>query len=74
MSISSVSSVALSGLNQAEAKLNSAAQRLSAGPADTVDLSQEAVDLIQAKNEFAVNIKALKISDDIAKDTLKLVP
>jgi flagellar hook protein FlgE len=69
-----VSSVALNGLNQAVLKLNTAAQRISDGPADTVELSQEAVDLIQAKNEFAANIKALKIADDLAKDTLKLLP
>jgi hypothetical protein len=67
-----ISSVALSGLSQASAKLDSVARRVAAGPVDTVDLSHEAVSLIQAKNEFAANIELLKTADDLNKLALKL--
>jgi flagellar basal body rod protein FlgG len=67
-----ISSVALSGLNKANAKLDSVARSVAAGTVDTVDLSNEAVALIQAKNEFAANIELLKTANDLNKLALKL--
>jgi len=67
-----ISSVALSGLNQSSAKIDSVARRVAAGPEDTVDLSSEAVALIQAKSDFAANIKLLKVADDLNNLALKL--
>jgi hypothetical protein len=67
-----ISSVVLSSLNQASAKLDSIAQRVAAEPVDTVDLSNEAVSLIQTKNEFSANIRLSKIADDLNKLALKL--
>jgi flagellar hook protein FlgE len=67
-----ISSVVLSSLNQARAKLDSIAQRVAAGPVDTVDLSNEAVSLIQTKNEFSANIRSLETEDDLNKLALTL--
>jgi flagellar hook protein FlgE len=67
-----ISSVVLSSLNQASAKLDSIAQRVAAGPVDTVDLSNEAVSLIQTKNEFSANIRLLGTADDLNKLALNL--
>jgi hypothetical protein len=71
----SVSSIALGGLNQAQASLESTAQRISApaGQGDSVSLSTDAVSLLQAKNDFAANINVLKVADEIAKSTIDLV-
>lgn len=71
----SVSSVALSGLNQAQATLENTAKRISgaAGQGDSVDFSTDAVTLIQAKNDFDANIKVLKVADELAKSAIDLL-
>jgi len=71
----SVSSIALGDLNQAQASLESTAQRTSAaaGQGDSVSLSTDAVSLLQAKNDFAANINVLKVADEIVKSTIDLV-
>jgi len=65
------SSIALSGLNQARTRIGSVARRDSTGPEDTVDFSSGAVTLIQAKNDFAANIRSLTDARDLNKLALK---
>ena len=71
----------LQGMQQAENQLNQVAQTIaqgpfkSAGPAgDTVDLSAQAVAMIQAKNNFEANTAALKVGEEMMETLLKLVP
>lgn len=73
MEIAAVS--ALSGLQQAQERLNKAAAALSSpdNPVDSVSLSTEAVNLLQAKNQFAVGIATLKILDETQKEALNLL-
>ena len=62
------------GMQRAEDQLNQAAQAIAAPPgpqADSVDLSAQAVALIQAKNNFEANLKALQIGDEMTKTLLK---
>lgn len=48
---------------QAEARLETAAKRLArvGDPADTIDLSTEIVALMESRNAFAIDIKALAL-------------
>lgn len=75
MSISSMSSIVLGGLNQAQASLENTAHRISgaAGQSDSVDLSTDAVALIQAKNDFGANIKVLKVADEMEKSAISIL-
>jgi hypothetical protein len=71
----SVSSIALGGLNQAQASLENTARHIagSAGQSDAIDLSTDAVALIQAKSDFAANINALKVADEMEKSAINLL-
>lgn len=76
-----VSSIALQGLELAQLQLEKSASRLasagtsspSGAPVDTVDLSQEAVAMLSAKNQFSANINVLKIADDMQKSAINLL-
>jgi hypothetical protein len=59
------SSVAPGGLNQARAGIAGGANRVSAGPEDTLDFSPGAVTVIQAKYDFAANIRSLTAAGDL---------
>lgn len=61
------------GLQRAEGQLNQAAQTIATPQGDSVDLSAQAVALIQAKNNFEANLKALQIGDEMTKDLLKSI-
>ena len=64
------------GMQRAEGQLNQAAQAIATPPgpqADSVDLSAQAVALIQAKNNFEANLKALQIGDEMTKTLLKSI-
>jgi flagellar hook protein FlgE len=61
------------GLERAEGQLNQAAQAIATPQGDSVDLSAQAVALIQAKNNFEANLKTLQISDEMTKTLLKVV-
>jgi flagellar hook protein FlgE len=71
----SVSSIALNGLNQAQATLENVEKRISgaAGRGDAVDLSTDAVNLIQAKSDFEANIKVLEVADELNKSAIDLL-
>jgi flagellar hook protein FlgE len=63
-----VSAIALNGLQQAQSQLETVAKRI-AGPqaVDGVDLSQEAVALLQARTDFQANLASLKTSDQMTQ-------
>ena len=61
------------GIERAEGQLNQAAQAIATPQGDSVDLSAQAVALIQAKNNFEANLKTLQISDEMTKTLLKVV-
>jgi hypothetical protein len=70
----------LQGLQSSEAQFNQAAQNIAEWPAspsapkgDSVDLSQQAVALIQSKNNFEANIAALKVGDEMTETLLKSI-
>jgi flagellar hook protein FlgE len=66
---------ALSGLQQAQTRLNAVASQIanpSDTPADSVDLSTQAVALIQSRNDFAANIAVLKTVDEMQKTVFDL--
>jgi hypothetical protein len=77
MTIGMISS--LQGIQRSEAQFNQAAQNIaqdpgpSTPPGDRVDLSAQAVALIQAKNSFEANTKALKVGDEMTQSLLKSV-
>jgi hypothetical protein len=75
-----ISSIALQGLQQAQVLMDTATQRLwtAAGIAssvdvDTVGLSEAAVALLSAKNQFAADVKVLKLTDNMQKSVVNLV-
>jgi flagellar basal body rod protein FlgC len=70
----------LQGIQKAENQFNQAAQNIAeAGGAisspqgDIVDLSAQAVALIQAKNSFEANTSALKVGDEMIQSLLKAI-
>lgn len=68
---------ALAGMQAAEQKLSQAAARIAqwpgVPPADTVDLSAEAVALIEARNENAANVSVARTADQVDRATLSLL-
>ena len=74
-----LSSIALQGLQQADAQLEAAVANLasvganSLGPnLDTVDLASQIVALNSAQDSFTVNLEALKTADQIQQSLLNL--
>lgn len=67
----------LQGMQKAEAQFNQAAQNIAQSASsptpqgDTVDLSAQAVALIQSKNSFEANTAALKVGDQMTQALLK---
>lgn len=75
-----VSSIALQGLQQAQTQLETTAQQLSTAgsssngaPMDTADLSDAAISLMSAKNQFAANLNLMKIADQMQKHVIDLL-
>jgi flagellar hook protein FlgE len=74
-----ISSIAQQGLQQAEVQLKNAASTLAGAgtsPAfnsDSVDLSAGIIDLMSAKNNFAINISIMKTADQIQKHVIDLL-
>jgi flagellar hook protein FlgE len=58
------------GLQRAEGQVNQAAQAIATPQGDRVDLSAQAVVLIQARNNFDANLKALQVGDEMTKTLL----
>jgi flagellar hook protein FlgE len=76
-----LSAIALQGLHQAGARLESAGSKIassaasSAGAAnqDTVDLSAAVVALLSAKNLYSANLRSVKAADEILKTSIDLI-
>jgi flagellar hook protein FlgE len=74
------SSIALQGLQQADAQLEAAAARIASAGAnspdgatlDVVDLSAEMVALMSAQNSFELNLATLKTADEMQKSLIDL--
>ena len=70
-------SVPLGGMQRAEDRVNSAAQRIASAPfqppGDSADLSTEAVGLLDARNAFAANVKVAHVADEMARSTLDIL-
>ncbi len=68
---------ALAGMNDATQRLNAAASRIAQWPVaqapDAVNLSDEAVALLEAKNENAANVKTAHVVEDMMQATLDLI-
>lgn len=76
---------ALQGMSSAETQFNTAASKIAQWPAsqtgqgnaappqDQVDLSTQAVALLQSKNNFEANTKMIKIADDMQQTLLNMV-
>jgi hypothetical protein len=76
-----IASIALQGMDRAQAHLEQAAKRLaSIGtdsseniPLDSVEMSQEMLALLASKNDFSMNVATLKIANQIQKQTISLL-
>jgi hypothetical protein len=75
-----ISAIALQGLDQAQAQLETAASGLdnlaaspNGVPTDTVALSEEAVALMSAKIDFAANLSVLHTANQIDKHLADLM-
>ena len=70
-------SAPLAGMATAEQSLNKAAATVAnvgGSPAgDSVDLSAEAVALLEAKNDFRANANVVHAEDDVFRSLLKMV-
>lgn len=66
--------IGLEGLRLAEQKLEKAARKIAQPLAqDTVDLSQQAVDILEARRHYEANLKLLKTSDELNGQLLDLI-
>jgi flagellar hook protein FlgE len=70
-------STPLAGMSAAEQSINKAATNIAnagGSPAgDSVDLSAEALALLQAKNDFHANANVVHAEDDVYRSLLKVV-
>ncbi len=67
---------ALQGMNQAEARLDRAAARIASSQApseDTVDLSAEMVNLIQARTGFEASTRLVGVASEMSKQLLNVM-
>ena len=69
---------ALEGMARSEAQFNRAADKIARlplaqfGQGDQVDLSAEAVALLQAKNSFAANTRVVQVADQMEQTLLNM--
>jgi flagellar hook protein FlgE len=73
-----VAAIALSGLQSAQARVESAGRQLIAAtspeaPTDTVDLSAAMVELMTSKRSFEANIKVMQTADQMSGQVLDLL-
>jgi flagellar basal body rod protein FlgC len=72
--------IALQGLNRALGNFDQAATRMSEAaapdasqPVDSVNLSDAALSLLSARNQFEANLKALATADGMAQRAIDLL-
>ncbi len=70
----------LEGMQQAADRFQVSAERIarmpsvaSSPPEDVLDLSSEMVALMESRNQFAANVKAVKVSDQMTREGLDLL-
>lgn len=75
-----ISAIALRGLQQASNQLDRGATRIASFGAesetpgvDSVDLSEEMVALMSAKNQLSFNISVLKTADEVEQSVIDLL-
>jgi hypothetical protein len=75
-----LSGIALQGLQTAETRFAKAAGRVGSPaslvpgtPADSADLSQNAVELLDSANQYSLNLAVMKTADDIQRRTIDLL-
>lgn len=75
-------SIPLGGMSRATSDFNRAASGIARAtvppsttqsPVDTIDLSHEMVALLQAKNDYAANAKAVHVFDQMNRSTLDMI-
>ena len=65
-------SAPLQGINYAESSLNRVAQRVAKDPSEADD-PNNAVDTIQAANQYTANLATLKTGDEMTQSTLSML-
>lgn len=75
-----ISNIALDGMNRAASALDKTATRIArmplsaeAPPADSVDLSQDMVDLLAARRSFEANVKTARTGDELTRTLLDML-
>ena len=74
-----ISSIALQGLEQAQARFDTSARQLasvgsrSGTTTDIADLSAESVSLLTSKNAYEASLNVLKIADNMQKSLVDLI-
>ena len=71
-----ISSIALTGMQDAQGRFERAVAgvtKASTDSQDTVDLSQHAVDLVAAKNQFAADVQVERTADQMQKSLLNIL-
>jgi flagellar hook protein FlgE len=71
-----ISSIALSGLQNASQQFDRAAAgiiRSTTAEPDSADLSQAAVDFLAAREQFSAAIRLTRVADQMQKSTLDIV-
>jgi flagellar basal body rod protein FlgG len=61
------------GLQSSEAQFDQVAQNIAAPQGDLVNLSAQAVALLQSRDSFEANLKALQVDDQMTQTLLKMV-
>jgi hypothetical protein len=65
-------STPLQGLGYAESGLNRVAQRVARNPEEAAD-PDNAVDAIEAQNQFSASLDTIKVGDEMTQMTLNLL-
>lgn len=70
-----ISAIALTGMDAAQSKLERTAVNVAnaAEPTDQVDLSAAAVAMIQARDEFAINVKVAQTAMEMEKSLINVL-
>jgi flagellar hook protein FlgE len=66
-------STPLAGMTRAETSVNQIAARVAQPASDTVSLSAEMVGLMQARNDFAIDVKLAQTEDQMTQSALNLL-
>ena len=74
-----IGNAALQAIRNAESQLDRTAARIASPGggvsqvSDEVSISEEAIALIQAKNEISVNVNAFRAADHVTQELLKIL-